>query len=97
MPSKKPKIQAYVSDRLYQSVQSWKAENGIEGDSEAIERLLSIALDLPSDRDISSEALREISHRLDEVERRLGKSKAAIARLPLLSQSLQQRASAKTS
>lgn len=71
MPSSKPKIQAYVSDRLYQAVQEWKATNGITGDSEAIERLLSAALDLPSDRDIPGEVLQEIYQRLDALDDRL--------------------------
>lgn len=71
MPSSKPKIQAYVSDRLYQAVQDWKAQNGITGDSEAIERLLSMALELPSDRDISNEVLQGIYQRLDALDDRL--------------------------
>ncbi len=75
MPSKKPKIQAYVSKRLYNAVAQWKAQHGIEGDSEAIERLLSQALDLPSDRDIPHEALVGIYQRLDELDARLGKSR----------------------
>lgn len=71
MPSSKPKIQAYVSDRLYNAVQEWKIQNGIVGDSEAIERLLSQALDLPSDRDIPGEVLQEIYQRLDAIDYRL--------------------------
>ena len=71
VPSSKPKIQAYVSDRLYQAVQEWKAQNGITGDSEAIERLLSAALNLPSDRDIPGEVLQEIYQRLDALDDRL--------------------------
>lgn len=71
MPSSKPKIQAYVSDRLYQAVQEWKATSGITGDSEAIERLLSAALDLPSDRDVPGEVLQEIYQRLNALDDRL--------------------------
>lgn len=75
MPSKKPKIQAYVSEVLYRAVRDWKVQNGIDGDSEAIERLLSMALELPSERDIPHAALEEIYQRLDELDDRLGKLK----------------------
>lgn len=40
MPSIKPKIQGYVEEEIFQAFQQWKAEEGIEGISDALNELL---------------------------------------------------------
>lgn len=39
MPSIKPKIQGYVEEEIFQAFQQWKAEEGIEGMSDALNEL----------------------------------------------------------
>ncbi len=60
MPSEKPRIQGYLEPELYEHFQRWKAESQIEGDSEALNKLLQQFFNLEPQPIIEEARLREM-------------------------------------
>lgn len=61
MSTKRPKLQAYVKEELYERFRQWKESQGIGPDSEAVNRLLAEFFSLPPSRgDLLGESLLKI-------------------------------------